>query len=228
MRISPMLAVSAGMAVAAMLVPAAASAATASSATGYTTAIHRSTGDAAPTDPSATSGTTPANAPATAAGPAASSGGDPDTTITFAVTTGLLTMTAPGTLALSSDVPGGTASGTLTPNAVTDNRGADPASWTATVLETDFTAANNATGPVYTIPASDASYTPLNETSSSNIVLTPTTVAALSSTVPATDMAALGTGSNTASWDATIAVAIPATAVAATASYSGTMVQSVS
>ena len=138
-------------------------------------------------------------------------------------------MTAPSALGLSSNVPGATATGTLTPNVVIDNRGADPASWTATVFETDFTAPNNTLGgPAYTIPGSDTSYTPLNETSSTNITLTPTTVptTVMSSTVPATDMAALGTGSNTASWDATIAVAIPSTAV--TGSYTGTLTQSVS
>jgi hypothetical protein len=109
---------------------------------------------------------------------------------------------------------------------VTDNRGADPASWTATVLESDFTAPNNTLGgPAYTIPAADASYTPSGETSSANITLTPTTVTALSGSAQ-TDMAALGTGSNTASWDATIAVAIPVTGVVA--SYTGTMTQSVS
>jgi hypothetical protein len=247
MRKSLMLAVSAGTAVAAMLIPAAASAATASLATtgpaatpGTTTTAGTTATPAATTTAdttatpattttagtTATPGTTPTNTLTTAPEAAASSGSDPDTAITFAVTTGLLSMTAPAALTLSSGVPGSTVSGILTPNVVTDNRGADPASWTATVLESDFTAPNNTLGgPAYTIPAADASYTPSGETSSANITLTPTTVTALSGSAQ-TDMAALGTGSNTASWDATIAVAIPVTGVVA--SYTGTMTQSVS
>src|SRR5580692_2016492 len=66
-------------------------------------------------------------------------GGDPDTTVTFTVTTGGLSMTAPVSANLSSAAPGGTASGLLGAVTVTDNRALLTAAWTVTAAATDWT-----------------------------------------------------------------------------------------
>src|ERR1700748_2928103 len=60
------------------------------------------------------------------------SAGDPDTTVTFAVTTGALSMTAPVSVDLGSGAPGTTIDGALGPVTVTDDRALLSASWTAT------------------------------------------------------------------------------------------------
>src|ERR1700722_10484964 len=87
-----------------------------------------------------------------AGGPSA---GDPDTTVTFTVTVGLLSMTAPTSADLGSGAPGTTISGLIGPVTVADNRALLAAVWTATASSTAFT-----TGAVptqdQTIPASDA------------------------------------------------------------------------
>ena len=50
--------------------------------------------------------------------------GDPNTTVTFAVTSGALSMTAPATANLGSGAPGTTISGELGAVTVTDDRAA--------------------------------------------------------------------------------------------------------
>jgi hypothetical protein len=59
--------------------------------------------------------------------------------MTFTVTTGALTMTAPPTANLGSGAPGTTISGPLGSVLVTDNRALLSAAWTATASSTNFT-----------------------------------------------------------------------------------------
>lgn len=147
--------------------------------------------------------------------------GDPDTTVTFTVTTGALAMTAPVSVNLGSGAPGATISGSLGTVTVTDNRALLSAAWTATASSTDFTTGGG-TGNE-TIPAGDVTYTPGAITTTGNITATGTTVT-LSSASQTTVSGTAGVGNNTASWDPTLAVAVPAAAVAGL--YSGILTQS--
>ena len=84
-----------------------------------------------------------------------------DTTVTFGVTGGTLTISAPAAVALGSAAPGGTITGPfsgggVTGVTVTDARGLTPAPWTATVSSTDFSPSTG-TGA---IPAGNVTYTP--------------------------------------------------------------------
>jgi hypothetical protein len=159
---------------------------------------------------------------AVSAAPSVASG-DPDTTMTFTVTSGALTMTAPGIANLGSGAPGTTISAPLGSVTVTDNRALFSASWTATASSTDFVTGGG--GPGNTIPASDANYDPGAITHTGTITTTPTDITLANS--PQTVVAGTaGSGDNSASWNPTISVAIPASAVGGT--YTATLVQSVS
>jgi hypothetical protein len=129
----------------------------------------------------------------------AQAGSDPDTTVTFAVTSGALTMTAPSAANLGSGAPGSTISGALGSVSVSDNRALLSASWTVTASASNFTTGTGT--PAETIPAGDVSYAP-GVTGSS------------------------GSGDNSASWDPTISVAVPVAAVNGT--YTGVISHSVS
>lgn len=155
-----------------------------------------------------------------ASGPA---GGDPDTTMTFTVTSGLLTMTAPPTANLGSGAPGTTITGALGTTVVTDNRALLSAHWTATASSTEFTT-GTATGSEI-IPASDATYTPGPITTTGTITATGFGIT-LSGTAQTVVSGTAGVGDNSASWDPTIAVAVPPNAVFGT--YTATLTQSVS
>lgn len=147
--------------------------------------------------------------------------GDPDTTVTFTVTTGALSMTAPASVNLGSGAPGTTISGSLGTVTVTDDRALLSASWTATASSTDFTTGGG-TGNE-TIPASDVTYTPGSITTTGTITANGSAVT-LSSAAQTAVSATAGVGNNTASWDPTLAVAVPAAAVAGL--YTGTLTQS--
>src|SRR5580658_450699 len=88
------------------------------------------------------------------AAPAAGPGSSEGTVVTFEVTTtGALGITVPtGPVDLGTGAVGTTIGsvGNLGAVTVTDNRGVDPASWTATVASTDFV---NTVTPVDVIPA---------------------------------------------------------------------------
>jgi hypothetical protein len=152
--------------------------------------------------------------------------GDPDTTVTFTVTTGGLTMTAPGSANLGSAAPGGAISGDLGGNVVvTDLRATLGGTWTATASSTAWITGTGTTPE--TIPAGDASYDPgtITVTGTSNAATEGHVIAALSGT-PQNTVTATVTGNNTATWDPTIAVAVPAAAVGGV--YTATLTQSVS
>jgi hypothetical protein len=221
MRNSLILAFSAGTAIAAMFAPQAASAATPSATPSAATTRSPAPPSAAP-NPSAPPGKAPTNVMTTAPGAAASAGSDPDTTLTFDVTSGLLTMTAPTSALLGSGAPGTTISGVTGAVVVTDDRALLAGLWTAVASCTDFT--TGAASPAETIPAGDATYDPGTPFVTGDFVATPSTIT-LSAT-PQTVVSSTGNGNNTATWSPTIAVAVPANAV--TGTYTATLTQAVS
>jgi hypothetical protein len=159
-------------------------------------------------------------------------GGDPDTTVTFTVTSaGTLSMTAPDSVNLGTGAVGDTISGVLDLTGpgvtVTDDRALDAASWTVTASSSDWTTGAGTT--VETIPAADVTYDPGTITTTGVITATGTTIALHNSPVPALDNTVVagtdGIGDNSANWNPTIAVAVPAGAVAG--DYTGTLTQSV-
>jgi hypothetical protein len=174
----------------------------------------------------ATAASAATNASATPARGLAGSpgGGDPDTTVTFSVSVGGLTMTAPDSVDLGSGAPGSTITHNLGGNVVvTDVRATLGGTWTASASSTDWT--TGAGTPDEIIPAEDATYNPgtITVTGTSTaatgghiITLGPVAQAVVNATV---------TGNNTATWDPTIAVAVPASAVGG--AYSATLTQSV-
>ncbi len=149
--------------------------------------------------------------------------GDPDTTVTFTVTSGALAMTAPATADLGSGVPGGTISSDLGQVTVTDNRALLSAAWTATASATSFT--TGAGTPNETIPASDVNYNPGTINTTGTITATGTTVT-LSGTPQTVVAGTAGVGNNSASWDPGLVVSVPASVVGGV--YTGTLTQSVS
>jgi hypothetical protein len=168
----------------------------------------------------------PAAASAATAGPArgaAQGGSDPSTTVTFAVTSGLLTVTAPAAASLGSGAPGSTISGPLGTVQVTDNRALLNASWTVTASASDFITGTGTLAE--TIDVEDANYDPGPVATTGTITVTPSDITLANS--PQTVMAASsGNGDNTASWNPRISVVVPAAAV--TGLYTATLTHSVS
>jgi hypothetical protein len=159
------------------------------------------------------------------------SGGDPDTTVTFTVTSaGTLALTAPTSVDLGTGAVGSTISGTLLgPVTVTDNRALDVASWTVTASSTDWTTGVGGTA-TETIPAGDVTYTPGTFSHTGVITVTGSTIALANAAVlpdvdPTVVAGTAGIGDNSATWDPTIAVHVPAGAVAG--AYTGVLTQSV-
>ncbi|MET8629649.1 hypothetical protein ABZW30_38980 [Kitasatospora sp. NPDC004669] len=143
---------------------------------------------------------------------------DPSTTVTFTVTSGALSLSVPVSATLGSGAPGTTISAPIGPCTVTDDRALASASWTVTAAETDFV--NGAS----TIPATNATYSVGTVTTTGTITVTTTNVT-LSNAAQTVLTGSAGVGDNTASWDPTVAVSVPAGAVAGT--YTGTLTQSV-
>jgi hypothetical protein len=149
--------------------------------------------------------------------------GDPNTTVTFAVTSGALTMTAPAAADLGSGAPGTTIIGEIGTTTVTDNRALLSASWNATASATDFTTGAATTNE--TIPATDVDYAPGTITTTGGITATPHDIT-LDHEAQLVVAGTAGVGKNTASWDPTLTVHVPVQAV--TGTYTGTLTQSVS
>jgi hypothetical protein len=144
--------------------------------------------------------------------------GDPSTTVTFTVTSGALTLSVPASAVLGSGAPGTTISGAIGPCTVSDARALASASWTVTAAETDFL--NGAA----TIPATAATYSVGTITTTGTITATPTNIT-LSNGAQTVVTGSGGVGDNTASWDPTVAVNVPASAIGG--AYTGTLTQSV-
>ncbi len=153
----------------------------------------------------------------------APAGSDPDTTVTFTVPVGALSMAAPASAALTtgSGDPGTTISGLVGPDVVTDTRAALAASWTVTASSTGFTTGDAA--PLEIVPAADATYNPGLPFTTGTIAATGTTVTL--SGGAQTVVTATGSGNNTATWNPTESVAIPAAAVGG--AYTSTLTHSV-
>ncbi|MGW1000418.1 hypothetical protein [Streptomyces sp. NPDC002520] len=143
---------------------------------------------------------------------------DPATTVNFTVTSGALSMSVPASATLGSGAPGTAISAAIGAVTVTDDRALASASWTVTAAETDF-----ASGPS-TIPATRADYNPGTITTTGTITATGTPVTLSNSAQPVVTGSA-GVGDNTASWNPTVTVHVPAGAVGG--SYTGTLTQSV-
>jgi hypothetical protein len=171
------------------------------------------------------------------AGPGSAEG----TTVTFEVTTtGTLGVTVPtGPVDLGTGAVGTTIGtiGDFGAVTITDNRGVNPASWTATVYSTNFV---NSVTPADVIPVGDATYltgavtaTPsqaLGSTAVSVNGLTPLALANGTGTGGTTGQSVVTEtgfdGDNSTQWDPEIQLAVPATAVAGT--YDATVTHSVS
>jgi len=167
--------------------------------------------------PAAASAAVTSTAAVSAPGP-----GDPDTTVTFAVTSGALAMTAPASANLGSGAPATTITSEVGAVTVTDDRALLSASWTATASATDFTTSGGTTAE--TIPATDVTYTPGTITTTGGITASPTEIT-LDHEPQAVVTGTAGVGNNTATWNPTLAVAVPAAAVGGV--YTGTLTQSV-
>jgi hypothetical protein len=162
----------------------------------------------------------------TAAFAAVAAPGHPDSTVTFEVGTGLLSMTAPdsATLATGTGQPGTTISGLVGTTVVTDDRASLAATWTVSISTSDFTTGTLTTAE--TIPADDVTYTAGSFFTTGTITATATPATLTLSTTAAEDIfGTAGVGDNSATWNPTLHVAIPSAAV--TGGYTGTLTQSV-
>ncbi|ABG92512.1 possible extracellular protein [Rhodococcus jostii RHA1] len=141
-----------------------------------------------------------ANADPTASGPA-----------TFSVLSGPLSILAPGPYVGGTVAPGETVTlVTTVPPSVTDLRGGT-AGWTATAAITDFTQTLGSS----VIPASGVTYTASAPTLRTGIAtFTPGGPAVIDTAKPVMTAAGV-TGNNTATWPASVAVAVPQDGVTA-------------
>jgi hypothetical protein len=190
----------------------------------------------------------PAAASAATAGPAvlahsfgpsdgSPTGGSATTPLTFTVTSGDLSITAPttsATLGTGTGLQGTTMSGNLGgPVTVTDNRAALVAAWTVSASVTNWSSTTLTT--TKTIPATNTTYLTGDITSTGGITATPVSANPIALAItptlpaPASDVPVVhgptGSGDNTATWDPTIAVLMPLNVVAD--AYTATLTQSV-
>ncbi len=142
--------------------------------------------------------------------------------------TGLLSISVAPSATLPSATPGSTTTARLGTVTVTDNRALASASWTATVSGTVFTTGGGTVAE--TIPLTQVSYWsgPATATSGTG-TFTPGQVAAANAVTLTAGRTAFsltgGGGVSSASWNPTLAVRVPATAVAGT--YTATITHSV-
>ena len=151
-----------------------------------------------------------------------------NTTTTFTVNGGALAISVPASVALGSGNPGASISAQLGAVTVTDTRALLTATWTTTVTTSSFTT-GGATTPE-TIPITAISYWSGAATSTTGSgTFTPGQANAGAAAVLSTGRTAFaltgGVGNNTASWNPTIVIAVPAAAVNGT--YTGTITHSV-
>ena len=146
-----------------------------------------------------------------------------DSSVTFTITGTGMTISVPGAPTLGAVSTGATStSGQIGPITVTDQRGVLNGAWTATVTSTDFT--TGTASPAETIGNINVSYSsgPANTTGQG------TFTAGDDGIINVPHTAFTGTalvGNNSATWNPTVTVAIPAAAVAGT--YTATITHSV-
>jgi hypothetical protein len=159
----------------------------------------------------------------------AATGPSVPTTVTFTVSVGALTITAPDTADLASGTvdqtgaPGTDITGAVGTTTVTDNRALLAAAWTATASASDWT--TGAASPAETIPATDVDYDPGAFTTTGTITPTGFPLTLSGAAQPVVTGTA-GVGDNSATWDPTLTVHVPASAVGGL--YTGVLTQSVS
>lgn len=152
-----------------------------------------------------------------------------NTTATFSVTGGALAITVPpSTVNLGSGTPGTQITAQLGPVQVTDARAQLTTAWTSSVTATNFTTGGG-TGPE-TIANSSASYWSGPATATTGIgTFTPGQTNTAAAVTLATSRTAFtlagGVGDNSATWNPTLIISVPAAAVAGT--YTGTVTHSV-
>lgn len=151
------------------------------------------------------------------------------TTTTFTVTGSALSITVPAsTVNLGSGAPGGTISAQLGAVQVTDARALLVAAWTASVTATAFTTGGGTTDE--TVANSSVSYWSGTATANTGTaVFTPGQANAAAAQTMGSSRTAFavtaGVGNNSATWNPTLIVALPAQAVVGT--YTGTVTHSV-
>ncbi|MGI5162692.1 hypothetical protein [Microbispora sp. CA-102843] len=142
-----------------------------------------------------------------------------------------LTITVPnGPVSIGSGVPGGQISGQLGPVTVSDQRAALTATWIATVVAATGGFTTGGGTPAETIPNTDVLYWSGAATATTGTgTFVPgqaNAAAAQSIDTPRTAFSKTsGSGDNSATWDPTIVINVPASAVAGV--YTGTVNHSV-
>lgn len=151
-----------------------------------------------------------------------------DTSVTFTVTSGGLSLNAPASVALSGggstlSLAAGSISGTMGTVTVTDARGGLGVSgWTVSVSGTDFTTTDNGGG---TIAKSAATVSPGVPVPVSGVPVLVPAVAPVSLTGGTLLTATSALGSNSATYTPTVSVTVPSTAKPG--AYTGTVTQTV-
>jgi len=143
--------------------------------------------------------------------------------VTFTVSAGGLSMTAPTGADLGSGLPGSTLAAALGTSTVTDARGLLDGGWTATVGSSDFTTGGGTADE--TIPAGDAAYDPGTVTTTGTITIVSGAIT-LANAAAAVVTGSASDGDNSASWDPTETVVTPAQSIAG--AYTSTLTESVS
>jgi hypothetical protein len=151
-----------------------------------------------------------------------------NTTVTLTVQAGSLAISVPGAADLGTADPGVTRSGQIGTVTVTDQRAALTASWTASVASTAFTTGGATANE--TIPNTAVSYWSGAATATTGTgTFTPGQATAANAVVLSQQRTAfsltVGVGSNSASWNPTLVIAVPAAAVVGT--YTGTVTHTV-
>ena len=147
-----------------------------------------------------------------------------DTTTTFTLTGGSLSVSAPATAPLAGTTTGTTTlTGSLGNVVVTDPRGALAASWTATVSSTDFTTGTSTANE--TVAKGNISYSSGAGTAAAGQLgaMVPSVGASLAN--PATAATWAGIGNNTVTFTPSVTFTLLASQVAG--AYSGTITHSV-
>ncbi|GAA2275371.1 MULTISPECIES: hypothetical protein [Kitasatospora] len=151
-----------------------------------------------------------------------------DTTVTFSVSGGSLAISVPGSASLGGGAPGNSISGQLGNVTVTDARALLTAAWTASVTSTSFKTGGGTTAE--TVPTSAVSYWSGTASATTGLgTFTPGQATAGQAQTLDTSRVAYslsgGTGDNSATWNPTLVIAIPASAVNGT--YTGTVTHSI-
>jgi hypothetical protein len=147
-----------------------------------------------------------------------------ETATTFQVASGGLAISAPTSANLGSGAAGGSVSASLGQVRVDDTRGVLLGTYAARVSSTDFTTGGGTEAE--TIAAANAAYTGGLVTPGGTVVCTSLLVAEpLANTTKVAMNATGATGTNSCTWNPTIAVTLPAASVAGT--YTGTITHSV-